>query len=344
MLREHHILNRTIFLLFFLLVPSLMNAQMQDVDTIDVLQEYKDYIIKKGDTLWDISRGELKDPFLWPKIWKENPEIKNPDLIYPDQKIKIPLYLIKEVTPKPVEEVIPAIPEVKPEIKETKKEEPVVKIKPVKKKYLIDKDALISSGYITESIVSKGEIVGAPNERTIFGKGDYVYIKTFNSTKKGDRFYIIHSTGEVKHPETGAMMGYLIEVVGVAEVVGEESNRTKVKITVSFCEVTVGDLLDEYYEIEQPFVTDNPRTPTISGFIVATKQKRILNAQYDIVYIDRGRKDGIEIGDIVSTISKNKSDILNGTIQIISTKEKTATAIIRKCEKEVTPGDKIGTQ
>ncbi len=348
MLRKHHILNRITFLLFFLLVPSLINAQMQGVDTVDILQEYKDYIIKKGDTLWDISKGELKDPFLWPKIWKENPEIKNPDLIYPDQKIRIPLYLIKEgapqkVAPKPAEEVIPAIPEIKPEIKEVKKEEPVVKIKPVKKEYLIDKDILISSGYIAESIESKGEIIGTPNERTIFGKGDYAYIKSINSTKKGDRFYIIHSTGEVKHPETGAMMGYLIEVAGVAEVVGEESNQTKVKITTSFGEVTVGDLLNEYYEIEQPFLVDNPRTPTVSGFIIATKQRRILNAQYDIVYIDRGRKDGIEISDIVGIISKNKSAIPNGTIQIISTKERTATAIIRKCDKEVTPGDKIGT-
>lgn len=318
-------------------MPSLMNAQMQ---------EYKDYIIKKGDTLWDISKGELRDPFLWPKIWKENPEIKNPDLIYPDRKIKIPLHLKevapKEIAPKPVEEAIPAIPEIKPKIKEVKKEEPVVKIKPVEKKYLVDKDTLISSGYIAESIHSKGKVIGAPNERTIFGKGDYAYIKAINSTKIGDRFYIIHSTGEVKHPETGDMMGYLIEVVGVAEVIGEESDQTKVKITASFGEVTVGDLLNDYYEIEQPFLVDNPRTSTISGFIVAAKQRRILNAQYDIVYIDRGRKDGIEIGDIVSTISKNKSNIPNGIIQIISTKEKTATAIIRKCEKEVKPGDKIG--
>lgn len=338
MLREKHILNRIIFLLFFLLffllLPFLVSAQTQ---------EYKDYIIKKGDTLWDISKEELMDPFLWPKIWKENPEIKNPDLIYPDQKIKIPLYLKevapKVVTPKPVEE---ALPEIKPEVKEVKEEEPVIKIKPVEKKYLVDKDTLISSGYISESIESKGEIIGTPNQMTILGKGDYAYIKTINSIKTGDRFYIIHSTGKVKHPETGAMMGYLIEVVGVAEVIGEEGNQTKVKIITSFAEITVGDLLDDYYEIEQPYQVNNPRISAISGFIVATKQRRILNTQYDIVYIDRGRMDGIEIGDLV-TITKNKNDIPNGIIQIISTREKTATAIIRKCEKEVTPGDKIGT-
>ena len=335
MLREKHILNRIIFLLFFLLLPFYVSAQTQ---------EYKDYIIKKGDTLWDISMAELREPFLWPKIWKENPEIKNPDLIYPDQKIKIPLYLIqKEMPPKPVEEVMP---EIKPEIREVKKEEPVEKvmpeIKPAEKKYLIDKDTLISSGYIAESIESKGKIINAPNEMTVFGKGDYVYIKTINPAGVGDKFYIIHSTGKVKHPETGAMMGYLIEVVGIAEVIGEEGNQTKAKIITSFAEVTVGDLLNDYYEIEQPYQVNNPRIPAISGFIVVTKQRRILNTQYDIVYIDRGRKDGIEIGDVVTITSKNKNYIPNGIIQIISTREKTATAVIRTSGKEVTPGDKIG--
>jgi hypothetical protein len=48
---------------------------------------------------------------MWPKIWKENSWIANPHWIYPDQMIKIPLYLIQEekraeeVTPKSTEEV-----------------------------------------------------------------------------------------------------------------------------------------------------------------------------------------------------------------------------------------------
>ena len=40
--------------------------------------EYREYKVIKGDTLCDISSKEIIDPFLWPKIWKENPEIKNP--------------------------------------------------------------------------------------------------------------------------------------------------------------------------------------------------------------------------------------------------------------------------
>jgi hypothetical protein len=47
------------------------------------------HIVKKGDTLWDISDHYLQDPFKWPDIWHFNPEIKNPHLIYPGDEIKL---------------------------------------------------------------------------------------------------------------------------------------------------------------------------------------------------------------------------------------------------------------
>src|SRR3972149_2235798 len=97
-------------------------------------EDYKEYTVKKGDTLWDISSKEIIDPFLWPKVWKENPTVKNPDLIYPGQKIRIPLYLLQKQVPPPpppVEKAMPApVPEIKPPVK---KEQPVVKIQPQKR-------------------------------------------------------------------------------------------------------------------------------------------------------------------------------------------------------------------
>ena len=41
------------------------------------------YVVKKGDTLWDISAMYLKEPWYWPEIWYVNPAIANPHLIYP---------------------------------------------------------------------------------------------------------------------------------------------------------------------------------------------------------------------------------------------------------------------
>ena len=47
------------------------------------------HIVVKGDTLWDISKTYLHNPFLWPKLWQWNDYIMNPHFIYPGDKIRL---------------------------------------------------------------------------------------------------------------------------------------------------------------------------------------------------------------------------------------------------------------
>ncbi len=82
------------FALFILSAFLISTLKAQDTSTT---YSYEAYIVKKGDTLWNISNNKLKDPFLWSTIWKENPDIKNSDLIYPGDRIKIPFKRI--ITP-----------------------------------------------------------------------------------------------------------------------------------------------------------------------------------------------------------------------------------------------------
>lgn len=312
-----------IFLLFLLIAP--LSAEMQ---------EYKDYTVIKGDTLWDISQKELGDPFLWPKIWKENTGIANPDRIYPGQKIRIPLYLLQKEIP------LTQIPETKIEKKEPKKEI-AKKIEPIKKEYLVTKDILMASGYIVDSVHGVGSIVDSSDGRKILGKGDYAYIKTDNPAKIGDKFYIIRSLGIVTHPKSGKLVGYLIEVPGIAEVIDQYDNETKVQITDSFMDVDIGDILASYYEVEPPFLTEEkPKMLSINGYIVATKELRVLTGKWDIVYIDKGENEGLKVGDLF-TIIQEKHKEEKGVIQIINLRRSTATAIIRKSSKEITRGDEV---
>lgn len=55
----------------------------------DSLSEFIRYIVKRGDTLWWISKAVFDDPRLWPAIFRTNRRIiENPDLIYPGQMLR----------------------------------------------------------------------------------------------------------------------------------------------------------------------------------------------------------------------------------------------------------------
>ena len=93
------------------------------------------YIIKKGDTLWDLSGQFLSDPFLWPKLWQSNQYITNPHWIYPGNPIRFyPFEEVKIPPTKPTEVKPPEVkpPEVKPEIakKPPVEEKPVEEVVP----------------------------------------------------------------------------------------------------------------------------------------------------------------------------------------------------------------------
>lgn len=50
-----------------------------------------DYEVERGDTLWDIARRLLNDPFRWQGIYQANRTlIEDPDLIFPGQRFAIP--------------------------------------------------------------------------------------------------------------------------------------------------------------------------------------------------------------------------------------------------------------
>lgn len=298
------------------------------------------YTIQKGDTLWDISGDKLGDQFLWPNLWRVNPQIENPDLIYPGDVIVIPS----------LEELMRLLG-----MEEEKEEEkiavtkPVTEIKKVEKpkQYIVDKFRYFSSGWISSEYPATGEIFAAPGEKNIFGFNDLVYLKSKEKINIGDKFFSIRDIKPVHHPRTGRYMGQQIRVLGILEVVGMDGRNfdvPKAKILDSFESFQIGDGIIPYEEKEPPVAPETPRAPAMDGFIVESHMNTRMVSEGDIVYLDRGNDDGIQVGDIFSALYETPVERSTGTIQIFSLQPRTSVAVIQQSEQEITVGDIWGNR
>ena len=298
-------------------------------------EEIKEYKVRGGDTLWDISSKELQDPFLWPKIWKENPGIANPDRIYPGQSIRIPLYLLqKETKEEPIQK--PVAEKAEEPVKEEVKVEPApVKITPP----LVDQSIYMTSGFLGNIASFAGTIDGHFSGRLLYGNNDVVYVKLAGDTKPGDRFYIYHSLREVTHPVTGEKMGFIIEPVGILEITKLEHGQILGQIVQSSDQIYAGYFLNPYVEMKPPVIEQPFRRPDIEGYVVAARKIQSWSVLSDIVYIDRGSSDGLKPGDLIGTMSPSglynrPYNVPNGLLQVINTQEKTATALVVKINEK----------
>ena len=77
-----------------LIIPDVKPRKLTVGRTSEIRVEKKDkqiseYIVKRGDYLWKIALQVYGDGYAWVKIAKAN-KLKNPDLLYPGQKLIIP--------------------------------------------------------------------------------------------------------------------------------------------------------------------------------------------------------------------------------------------------------------
>ena len=301
----------------------------------------KKYTVKEGDTLWDISVDKLNDNFFWPKLWKVNPQVKNPDLIYPGDLIWIPT---KEEL---MRMSFPA--EKKARIAEpvTTTEEPVKPVmdipeeKPIE--YLIDKNRYIAIGWIFTEHPGIGKIMMGPSGRTIFGNHDTAYVKTDKDLTEGDRLLTVRKVKTVYHPKTGKKLGVQIKVTGILEVTGKVDDYIKTNITkVFFEEIFAGDDVTLFMETDPPVVPEVIRKPDIDGYIVESYLNSIMSNKDDIVYLDKGTENGLIPGDTFTIFSDEHIKRPIGTLQVVSLTPETSAAVILDNKIEISKGNSWG--
>lgn len=73
-------------------IPGSTNINLSENNN----EKSGEYVVKKGDSLWEIAKNQYNDGYAWTKIAKEN-NIKNVSVIYTGQKLKMPVIEVKIV-------------------------------------------------------------------------------------------------------------------------------------------------------------------------------------------------------------------------------------------------------
>lgn len=326
------------------------------------------YTVKKGDTLWDISNSHMRDSFLWPKLWKHNRYIINPDLIYPGNVIELPgeegtqqAALVETERPVPMEppQVVekPTPMEAERAVEAEVEEQTAPQAKP------LDRTLLATSGYILTGQKAVGIVVGARDNRELIGQDETAYLLPKNGTQArvGDQYTLYRVMRKVYHPKTGRYLGDLIRVLGVAEVTGADPQEKTVtaKVRVSYDTIHKGDSLMPVQNPEESVEENSPSAPSnnpLQGFIVEVKENRVSQAQLDVVYLDRGRQDGLRSGDRFTVVRDgDKTSFFSpgkgvklpqriiGELQVIAVQDVTATAKVIKSTEIIYKGDRFET-
>ncbi|UCH46282.1 MAG: LysM peptidoglycan-binding domain-containing protein [Nitrospiraceae bacterium] len=295
----------------------------------------EDYIIQKGDNLWDISDSKLDDTLLWPKLWNVNPEIENPDLIYPGTRIRIP-------SPEELQKISP-VP-LKKKKRRVKKAEPKHIFKQrelITQKYIISRDLFISSGWIAKEFPGIGMVKHEARGGEIAGEGETVYLQLEEGGSPGN-YIALRNARTVKHPMTGELIGYQVKVTGILEATGMDGNLTKALITTSYDDVEVGNAILPYTPVDPPLIQENPRRPDMSGYVISTHTTGHISGEGDVIFLDKGESDGLKVGDVFSAITDSPVERVDGELQVISLRPTTASAVLLSSNKEITIGSKWG--
>ncbi|HBH36137.1 MAG TPA: peptidoglycan-binding protein [Gammaproteobacteria bacterium] len=259
-------------ILILLLCSPLMAVQLRSGHPNEV-------IVAKGDTLWDISGRFLQHPWEWPKLWKRNPSIKNPDLIYPGDRLRLTWV---NGQPRLVRQG------------GRKRGSPlgIISLRELRaflsRPYLLDDRVIENSGYI----------VGFREGTLIAGSGERAYARHLGSVE--DNFDIVRPGNLYEDYETGEVLGRVALFVGTAKLLRDGDPAT-IRITSTAMEVKQGDRLIPSTAKRVKNLYFHPGVPnqTVGGHIIDVPGGVNIAGQYSVVAIDRGAADGIGQGDVL---------------------------------------------
>ena len=285
------------------------SSLMLSAQPVQVNPDHPDqYVVQRGDTLWDISARFLAEPWRWPEIWRVNPQIENPHLIYPGDIVRMsydgdmPILTVERPgsgtgTGRTVK--------LSPSIRSVEHDQAI---------YSIPIDVIRQ--FLTRPlIVDENEMDGWPyivssyEQHLVAGPGIEIYIRGLDPAP-GIRNYSIYRKGPAyisKVDGKDVLLGYEAIYVGDAEVSNFGDPSTAI-VSDSVREVLNGDRLipqpeDEVYS---NFIPSIPNS-MINGSIISAQDVLTEIGQYQVVVMDRGEADGVAIGNVFGVYQSGRT-------------------------------------
>ena len=303
------------------------------------------YTVVKGDTLWDISARFLSNPWYWPEIWHVNPQVANPHLIYPGDRLAL-VYI--DGKPRITKVASNDVVKLSPEVRSTPIDTPIP---------AIPLDAI--SSFLTDTrIVTPEELSGAPyvlegeDGRIITGAGDRVYAR---GQKPAEKVGIFRRTKEFVDPETGEFLGLEARSIGAGEVTAENGDVLTLQLTSSNQEIRIGDRL--LTNVNRPIATSFvPSAPEqeVEGQMIAVDGGVSQIGQFDVVAINRGTREGLESGNVLAVLKSGnlvRDPVTSETIQLPSERagllmvfkvyDKMSYGLVLQATRPLSVGDKV---
>jgi hypothetical protein len=332
------------------------------------------HTVKRGDTLWDISKLFLKSPWRWPQLWGMNlDEIKNPHLIYPGQV----LLLDKSGGRARLRMADGSVPN------------GTVKLSPRARGEAVGDGAIptiplnLIAPFLNEAVVlndnelaNAPRIVAAPESRVLMGRGDRAYVRGELGGISDWRLF--RQATPLVDPTTKEVLGYEARFVGTAAYVREGSSAvvadakgietifgpstTRLPVPATFEilsvkeEVGVGDRLATVPS--RDFSNFTPRAPSqpTSGQIVQVYGDSLIAGQNQVVAINRGTRDGIERGHVLAVLRDGQQvvdrtnarpeaiklpDERHGLMFVFRTFDRVSYALLLQVQQPVRAGDRF---
>ncbi|RTZ13973.1 LysM peptidoglycan-binding domain-containing protein [Vibrio aquaticus] len=269
-----------------LLLTSFISNASEESQPLTIKKDAPStYTVVKGDTLWDISALYLDSPWLWPRLWQVNPEIENPHLIYPGDRLSL---IWKNGQPvlsrKSMKKLSPKIRVAEKQPIPTVLEELVVPY--------LESDRLLSEQKLKQS----SKVLGSSNGRQYLTQQEQLYISGVQSQA---------NWGIYRQMETftrGEHVVVALKRIATAERVDVNDKMTSLSVTHQVQEILVNDIALPIVEgeIAELSTTFHP-TPSSQGSfadILGTIEGTNYVGENQVVVLNRGSSDDLAQGNM----------------------------------------------